>query len=236
MNLNEIHSDWDDFLTDLIRQRLQEIHGQIRSTGEFTPQEDLILHFMRLPLKEARVLILGQDPYPQIGSATGRAFEVGNLHSWHQPFNNVSLQNIVRAIVKAHTGEIYRFNEIRRLLGTEIRLLPPDLLFKSWENQGVLLLNTAFTCKIDSPGSHSKIWQPFTQRVLRYINSKNPDLIWFLWGNHAIEQTESIPIRHKVFSYHPSRCLNRPNDFLYGAINCFDSEISPVDWMYYLAE
>lgn len=198
--------------------------------GRYTPSEDLILRFLQVPLHSAKVIILGQDPYPQEGVATGRAFEVGNLQNWHQPFSNVSLQNIIRAMVRAQSGHIYRFSEIRQMLDKEIKLPAPGQLFVSWEEQGVLLLNTAFSCTIDKPASHAAIWNPFTQRILRYINSRNPGLIWFLWGNHASAQVEGMHIRNRIVSYHPSRCQPRPNDFLYGDLNCFNPGVSPINW------
>lgn len=232
LDFKDIHVDWLDFLQPEILLKLGDIQKRIGTMGRYTPSDDLMLRFLKVPLKSAQVIILGQDPYPQEGAATGRAFEVGNLQSWHQPFSNVSLQNIIRAVVRAQTGEIYRFNEIRQMLNHGLQLPAPSQLFVSWEKQGVLLLNTAFSCSIHNPASHAYIWNPFTQRLLRYVNSQNPHLIWFLWGNHASAQVEGIHLSYQVRTYHPSRCQPRANDFLYGDVNCFDVKVSPIQWTY----
>jgi len=87
---------------------------------------------------------LGQDPYPQTGVATGRAFEVGTLKSWNQPFKNISLKNILRALYKAYSGQIIKFSQLKEKFDNEFSVLPPGKLFEHWEKQGVLLLNTSF--------------------------------------------------------------------------------------------
>jgi uracil-DNA glycosylase len=230
LNTNDFHNDWIDFAESHVLEQVNEIEMRVERMGDFTPSWHRAYHFFRMPILSARVVILGQDPYPQSGVATGRAFEVAGLKSWQQPFANSSLQNMVRAIVKSETGKICRFNEIRKMLSQEIQLLPPDELFVYWEEQGVILLNTALTCKVNAPNSHADLWQTFTHRVLHYLNRKNPELIWFLWGNQAISQVQGISIKNKVFSYHPSRCQPRAEDFLYGDKNCFDRSISPIDW------
>jgi uracil-DNA glycosylase len=111
--------------------------------------------------------------------------------------------------------------------------LPPSQLFKHWEKQGVLLLNTSFTCEIGSPGSHKHIWQSFTLELLQFINKKNKEITWFLWGNHALEASSKFEIKNKLITQHPMMCFageNRNNDFLFGTVNCFEPFIDSIDW------
>jgi len=227
----DYHADWDEFLTPWVRNMLVRIEAGIREDEPLTPDYSVMLRFLSLPLSEVRLIILGQDPYPQPGAATGRAFEVGTLQSWQDSFQNSSLQNIIRAVVKADTGQLLKFTEIRRLLLGGYPLLPPGELFGYWESQGVMLLNTAFSCAAGQAGSHMEHWKPLADRLLGYINHKNPGLSWFLWGAEAGRRVAGLNLKNTIRMQHPSRCFPKPGDFLYGELNCFDAEYSDVDWV-----
>ena len=178
----EIHPDWFPFLTMENRKLIESIETEVIKSG-FTPSAEKVLRFFNVPLISAKITILGQDPYPQPGVATGRAFEVGNLQSWTQSFQNSSLKNILRAIYKAYTGEVILYNQLKTLFYTEFPVLPPGKLFEHWENQGVLLLNTSFTCVPGKPGSHKKLWEEFSGRLVNFISENVPYVTWFIWGD-----------------------------------------------------
>ncbi len=227
-----VHKDWDSFLTDSIRDLIVRIESEI-AVREFTPPAGKVLRFLELPLHSVKVIILGQDPYPQQEAATGRAFEVGTLRSWNESFRNISLKNIVRALYKSYTGTVLNYNEIKEKLDNEFPLLPPGKLFAHWEKQGVLLLNTSFTCIPGNPASHKKIWEGFTFQLLRFISNYQPSVTWFLWGNHAQEATGKLEIKNAVRTWHPMMCFGGPgreNDFLYGTENCFSRFQKEIDW------
>ena len=230
-----IHSDWKPFLSKGIMDLILQIESNI-SIKEFTPSSEKVLRFLELPLSSAKVVILGQDPYPQPGTATGRAFEVGTLKSWSKPFKNISLKNILRTLYKAHTGKAIDYNKLKEKFDNEFPVLAPNELFKHWEKQGVLLLNTSFTCEPGSPGSHKRIWEKFSSELLNYINNKNVSITWFLWGNHALEATQNLSINNKIISQHPMMCYEkegRDTDFLFGKVNCFEQLINEIDWTGY---
>lgn len=166
-------------LLDSIRTKLKEDSD---CGFEITPPENLQLRFTSQDLASVKILILGQDPYPQSGVATGRAFEVGTLHSWFDNFRNTSLKNIVRAIYAAKNDKILKFSEIQQeIKNGNFNILPPDELFESLEKQGVLFLNTAYSCRVGNPGSHIKLWEPFTTNLLSFIAKENPEILWFIW-------------------------------------------------------
>ncbi len=230
-----VHNDWKPFLTSEIRDLIKQIESEVLPKG-ITPPAEKVLRFLEFPLESAKVIILGQDPYPQPGAATGRAFEVGNLKSWNQPFKNISLKNILRALYKAYTGEVLKFSELKQKFDNEFPVLPPTKLFQHWEDEGVLLLNTSFTCTPEKPGSHRKYWEEFTDILLDYINQNATEATWFLWGNHAREATGNIYLEKTIFTMHPMMCYNLPereNDFLYGKKNCFEPFIGEIDWTGY---
>lgn len=231
---NKTHKSWDVFLTKDILEMLFAIESEIKNDS-INPEAKYVLRFFEQDLKKIKILILGQDPYPQKGAATGRAFEVGNLESWLVPFRNISLKNIVRAIYQSEYGKTMKFAELKEKIEDGSFPLPaPNQLFESWSQQGVLLLNTSFTCKAGQPGSHARIWGPFTKKLLEFIALNRPDIIWFLWGNHAINITSDIPVKNKLETMHPMMCYaskNRPGDFLFGEINPFKSTSSIINWM-----
>lgn len=213
-------------LLDSIRIKLKE---ESDSGIEITPPENLQLRFTSQDLSSIKILILGQDPYPQSGVATGRAFEVGTLHSWFDNFRNTSLKNIVRAIYAAKNDKILKFSEIQQeIKNGKFNILPPNELFESLEKQGVLFLNTAYSCKVGNPGSHIKLWEPFTTNLLSFIAKKNPEILWFIWGSFAEKQTLNLPIK-KLVSSHPMICCNKPKDFLFD-INMFKQTKDLIYW------
>jgi len=234
-SLRKIDASWIDFLTPQHIKLVRSIESQIIKNGiDYTPSSNRVFHFLTLPLNEVRVVILGQDPYPRKGVATGRAFEVGTLKSWHDSFNNISLKNIIRAIYYAYHHQYLKYNEIKEKLEHSFPILPPGKFFKRWEKQGVLLLNTSFTCETGKPNSHESLWYPFTQELLRYIHQKNDRIIWFIWGNNAKSITSKIKINHKIESMHPMMCYNKPgrdDDFLFGKINPFVETKNMINWL-----
>ncbi len=234
-SLSTIHKCWDDFLdantVDLIRDIESEI---VKTKEEYTPKAEKVLRFLEIPLHKVKIIILGQDPYPQKGVATGRAFEVGTLNSWFDKFNNISLKNIVRAIYHTYHNEHLKYSEIKGKMDTTFAIKPPFEIFSSWENQGVLLLNTSFTCEVGKSNSHEKIWNAFTQKLLHYIAESYPHIIWFLWGNNAKSVVSNIQIHKKIESMHPMMCYNkagREDDFLFGKINAFKETKELVNWL-----
>jgi uracil-DNA glycosylase len=229
-----VHPSWETFLDPQVVDELIRIETQIAgSEKEFFPQPSRVLRFLGLPPESIRVVILGQDPYPQPSAATGRAFEVGTLRQWSETFSNVSLKNIIRSICQAYTGQALRYSQIISQPPGEFRILPPDRLFSSWERQGVLLLNTSFTVEAGRPGSHSRIWSSFTSHLLRFLSASLPRAVWLLWGNHARQVTKDLQLTRKIISQHPMMCWDGPrrdDDFLFGKINPFRETMDLVDW------
>ncbi len=234
-SLKNIDSSWNDFLTEDMINLLLEIQKNIGETeNEYTPPKNKVLRFLESSLSETKIIILGQDPYPQKGVATGRAFEVGTLQSWNDKFSNISLKNMVRAIYHAYNDKYLKYSEIKKEIGFNFQLNVPGRLFVDWEKQGVLLLNTSFTCEIGKSNSHEKYWREFTNQLLNYIATRNKKIIWFLWGNNAKSIVSDINIERKIESMHPMMCYqkaDRPNDFLFGKINCFKETKNMINWL-----
>ena len=151
----------------------------------YPPLEDLFTAFRLCPPEEARVLILGQDPYHKAGQAHGLSFSV-------RPGVPVppSLRNV--------------YKELRQDLGVEP---PPNGDLTGWAAQGVLLLNAVLTVREAKPGSHAnKGWEHFTDAAITALNELENRVVFVLWGGYARKKAELIDReRHTIIeSAHPS--------------------------------
>ncbi|MFI8714523.1 uracil-DNA glycosylase [Brevibacillus brevis] len=229
------HKSWDSFLSDEIAQMLNEIESNL--TDDYNPTSpENILRFLTIDLNKVNVIWLGQDVYPAEGVATGRSFEVGGLENWNTPFRQVSLKNIVRLIHKTHFGitdykNIMKFQDIQKEINLGIfPILQPNTWFNSLEEQGVLFLNTSFTCEIGRANSHKKIWENFSRKVITHISSVKPDVVWFLWGKEAISNKEYIQKGILFESRHPMMCSEKyDDDFLKSY--CFKATMETINWL-----
>lgn len=225
---------WADFFSlDWVKKELQKIEKFLEGPSpSFNPPLDKVLRFTGMELSRVKIIILGQDPYPQPGAATGRAFEVGTLDCWRSPFRNTSLKNIVRALYQYHTGSTKKYLEILPEIGKTFPLPSPGNLFALWEDQGVLLLNTSLTCALGKPGSHAALWSGFSSLLVEFLSQRLPQALWILWGNHAGKQLAPFPKVQALRSRHPMLCApGHPDDFLYGKLNCFRETKNLVNWL-----
>jgi len=229
-----IHNSWDNFLTNEVVDEINSIEQRI---GEnINPEHSNVLRFLQCNLNNIKVVILGQDPYPEKGRATGRSFEVGDLHSWNDKFRQVSLKNIIRLIHKGYNDindykYIKKFSEIQEEIKTgKFKILPPNEIFSSWEKQGVLLLNTYLTVESGITGSHIEIWEHFSIKLLDYVSNENKDINWFLWGKQAEDKMKYIKNGNFYISRHPMMCSEKyEDDFLKN--NCFKDTMNILNWL-----
>lgn len=231
---NNIHNSWNEFLTNEIVEELNNIEQKIGKN--INPEQCNVLRFLQSDLQNIKAAILGQDPYPEKGRATGRAFEVGDLHSWNDKFRQVSLKNIMRLIYKGYNDindykDIKKFSEIQEEIkaGT-FKVLPPNEIFSSWEKQGVLMLNTYLSVESGITGSHIAIWEPFSIKLLEFISNENKNINWFLWGKQAEDKKKYIKNGTFYISRHPMMCSEKyEDDFLRN--NCFKDTMNIINWL-----
>ena len=154
----------------------------ITSTQRITPSRENVLRLFRFPIDHYRAVIVGQDPYPTPGYATGLAFSVSPEIS-KLP---ASLKNIFTEYV-ADTGYNYPNNG--------------DL--SVWASNGVALLNSSLTLNLDDKTEHLNIgWQRITSATLNLLAERG--CIAILWGSHAQKLGSTFSDSHKVESVHPS--------------------------------
>ena len=151
----------------------------------YPPGGQIFKAFELTPVRDVKVVILGQDPYHGPGQAHGLSFSVPE----NMPAPP-SLKNI--------------FKEIETDLGVRMSGYPN---LEKWARQGVLLLNAVLTVRSGEAASHSRIgWQEFTDAVIRHISSECEGVVFMLWGNFARTKSELIDhSRHCVLeAAHPS--------------------------------
>ena len=166
-----------DIKTFLIEEKRQHI--------VYPPSKLIFNAFNLTPFDNVKVVILGQDPYHNVGQAHGLAFSVPD--GIQKP---PSLQNI--------------FKELKNDLGIEI---PSTGNLEKWAKEGVLLLNASLTVRANMAASHAKIgWQRFTDAAIKALSDKKENLVFILWGNYAIAKEKLIDSsKHLVLkTVHPS--------------------------------
>ncbi len=232
MEKYNIHEDYYDFFTV---EKVAAINSFIKCMEirkiEYTPKNEYIFKALRSSLSSRKVCILSNEPYSQGEIATGLAFEVQNT-SWVNHEINISLKNILKLLYKTYNGKMEDIEKIRKEIGhNEFAILPPNELFKSWEKQGVLLLNSSLTTIAEKKGEHNEFWYPFTRELMEYISTKNENIVYFLLGKDAEQFEKNILNGEVIKSNHPAKGghLEGEKDFLKG--DFFEKTKDTINWL-----
>lgn len=135
------------------------------------PKLEDIFNVFQMPMNEVKVVILGQDPYPKEGQATGYAFAVPE---------DVSIPLSLKLI-----GQEIHKDEATAIHNPHVLPVNPKWrTLEHWRDEGVFLLNAALTVERNKPGSHAGYWNYFTHKVVEII-SKEIKPVWLLWGANA---------------------------------------------------
>ena len=169
--------------------------------------QNIFRAFWLTPFQKVRVVILGQDPYHNVGQAQGLSFSVPSGAKLPP-----SLKNI--------------YKEIEGDIGIKKDFTNGNL--EVWAEQGVFLLNSILTVVANSPASHQKHgWEEFTNSVIKTISDTQHNVVFILWGNYARNKKTLIDTgKHLVLeSAHPSpfsaysgffgsKCFSACNEYL----------------------
>ena len=182
----------------------------------FPPADEVFTAYALTPYDAVKVLVLGQDPYHDVGQAHGLSFSV-------KPGVAVppSLANM--------------YKELKADLG----LTPPkhgNLV--PWAKQGVMMLNAVLTVRAHTPNSHKdRGWEKFTDATISALSRRSDPLVFVLWGKYAQKKSRLIDAkRHRVLEgAHPSPLSakagffgSRPYSQVNDALKAMGK--SPVDW------
>ena len=216
-----ITNDWVSVLGDEFRKPYyvdlyKFVKQEYDTTQVFPPADDIFNAFHLTPLSEVKVVILGQDPYHNVGQAHGLCFSV-------KPDVEIppSLMNI--------------YQELHDDLGCYI---PNNGYLVKWAEQGVLMLNTVLTVRAHRANSHQgKGWEEFTDAAIRALNQQDRPIVFILWGrpaqmkksmlnnpNHLILEAPHPSPLSAFRGFFGSRPFSQTNDFLK------EHGLEPIDW------
>lgn len=154
----------DEFSKEYYKKLFLYIKEQYSKVAVYPRSDEIFTAFHLTPLDRVKVVILGQDPYHNVGQAHGLCFSV-------KPQVEIppSLVNI--------------YQELHDDLGCRI---PNHGYLTSWAEQGVLMLNTVLTVQAHKPMSHRNIgWEEFTDAAIRAVNDQDRPIVYILWGKPA---------------------------------------------------
>ena len=220
--MSMLTNDWslalkDEFNKPYYRDLYRFVKEEYSKRVVYPPADDIFNALHLTPLKDVKVLILGQDPYHNEHQAHGLSFSVLPDQKDIPP----SLQNI--------------YKELQEDLGCYI---PNNGYLKKWADQGVLMLNTVLTVRAHEPNSHQgRGWENFTDAIIQAVNQKDEPVVYMLWGKPA---QSKIPMltnpKHLILKApHPSplsayrgffgcKHFSKCNEFL------SQNGLEPIDW------
>src|SRR3954464_10899773 len=153
-----------DTILNILKDEKNEGHNIL-------PEQKLIFRaFRETPLKDVRVVILGQDVYPTPEHSCGLAFSIPP---------NAKLPASLTQIFQAIEADVYAGLDLKADPATR----SGDLTYLC--KQGVLLLNAALTVEQGQSGIHLELWKPFIHYVVGALQFVKRNLIWLAWGGKA---------------------------------------------------
>ncbi len=216
-----ITNDWleelePEFQKSYYKDLYQFVLNEYNTSQVFPPADDIFNAFHLTPLGQVKVVIIGQDPYHNVGQAHGLCFSV-------KPEVDIppSLVNI--------------YKELHDDLGCYI---PNNGYLVKWARQGVLMLNTVLTVRAHMANSHrGKGWEEFTDAAIKALNRQDRPIVFILWGRPAQmkERMLNNPNHLILKAPHPSP-LSAYNGFFgskpFSQANHFLEEhgVTPIDW------
>lgn len=179
-----MHLRWQELLADQIGL-LREIERAYDLDESAIPTKANLLRAFVFPPEHYRVLILGQDPYPNPEHAIGLAFAVPvGTHPLPPTLGNI-------------------FKELRSDLGNSI-VKTGDV--SVWAERGVMLLNRHLSTSAHNSAAHLGFgWGEFTDAAVRALaNVRGQRLVGILWGQKAQELAPVLADARVISSPHPS--------------------------------
>lgn len=185
-----IESSWkevlaQEFAKDYFHKLAGFVKQEYRAKQIFPPAGQIFEAFEQTPFRQVKVVILGQDPYHNLGQAHGLAFSVND---------GVPIPPSLVNIFKEISADL--------MLPT-----PSSGNLTRWAKQGVLLLNASLTVIAHQAGSHQgKGWETFTDAVINILSQKRENIVFMLWGAFAQKKSQLIDgSKHLILKApHPS--------------------------------
>jgi len=143
----------------------QFLRSEITAGRGYQPTGDRVFRAFQRPLAEVKVLIVGQDPYPNPQHPVGLSFSVGR-----------DVRPLPPSLINIYAE-----------LETDLQIAPVehgDL--SAWADRGVMLLNRVLTVRPGASNSHrGKGWEPVTACAIDAFVRRGGPRAAILWGNDA---------------------------------------------------
>lgn len=216
-----ISNDWlapltPEFAKPYYKELYKKVKDEYANHVIFPPSNEVFSAFELTPLADVKVVILGQDPYHNVGQAHGLCFSV-------------------KPDVKIPPSLVNIYKELHDDLGCYI---PNNGYLVKWAKQGVLMLNTVLTVRAHQANSHRGIgWEEFTNAAIRVLNEQDRPIVFILWGSPAQRKKEMLnnPKHLILEAPHPSP-LSAYRGFFgskpFSQTNAFleKNGLTPIDW------
>lgn len=171
MTMEEYFRDWMKVIDkEELNKVLKKLSGMYGQANKFVTPDSMnwFKAFELCPYPSMKVVMIGQDPYPQRGVATGILF--GNKLETNEEHLSPSLKIVKEAAINfeiPHNSIIF------------------DQTLESWAKQGILMINSALTVEIGKVGSHTMLWRGFISKLIKKLSEYNTGIIYVLFGEQA---------------------------------------------------
>lgn len=166
MTIEEYFGDW---MKVIDKQELIKVVNRLSQMSNYTPSmKNVFKAFEICSYHDLKIIMIGLDPYPQRGVATGILF--GNKKEVSENNLSPSLKIVKEAAINfeiPHNSIIF------------------DQTLESWCKQGILMINSALTTEIGKTGVHTMLWRSFIVKLLKNISEYNTGIIYVLFGDIA---------------------------------------------------
>ena len=177
------------------------------------PKKEDLFKVFTMDVNDIRVLLLGQDPYHGEGQAHGLSFSVPDGISIPP-----SLLNIFKELKDEYPERNYKFTS--------------GNLEKWFHREKIFLLNSSLSVIKGCAGSQMKIWEEFTNDVIRFVSEKNSKCVFLLFGNFAKAKDVFIEDKSRIVKCtHPSPMASRYGFFGSGVFKKVEKVLKEeIDW------
>ncbi|MBO6283731.1 MAG: uracil-DNA glycosylase [Pseudobutyrivibrio sp.] len=219
--MSAISNDWlepltPEFKKPYYKSLYENVKKEYHENIVYPPADDIFNAFDFTPLKDVKVVIIGQDPYHEPGQAHGLCFSV-------------------KPGVKTPPSLVNIYKELQDDLGCYI---PNNGYLEKWARQGVLMLNNVLTVRAHQAASHACLgWEQFTDAVIDILNKQDRPIVFLLWGSPAAKKCAKLnnPNHLILRAPHPSplsayrgffgcKHFSQTNQFL------TNHGLAPIDW------
>lgn len=207
--MNTYHESWKP-LFDKFNINVDEIYS---GSEVVYPKKEHLLRVFEMDVREIKLLLLGQDPYHGPGQAHGLSFSVPEGVKIPP-----SLRNIYKELQNEFPERNYEFYS--------------GNLEKWFYREKIFLLNVSLSVIEGKPGSQMKIWEGFTNNVIKFVSEQNKSCVFLLLGNFAKEKEKFISNEERIIKgVHPSP-LSAYNGFFGSGIFKKVEELlaTNIDW------